>query len=128
VQVDRLAIGAALIQPPKLDRTALAGMYRRASAVLVTSDAEGFGFPVLEALACGARVVASDLAVLREVGGDAALYAPTADVAAWTATVRGVLDGTIVAPSREIRVARARAFTWEAHARTLRDAYASLEG
>jgi glycosyltransferase involved in cell wall biosynthesis len=126
--VDRLAIGDALVQPPKLDRNALAGLYRRASVVLVTSEAEGFGLPVLEALACGATVVASDLPVLREVAGEAALYAPMGDVPAWTATVRAVLEGATLAPPKAARLARAGDFTWHEHARRLRDAYESLAG
>ncbi len=57
---ERLGVGPFLLQPPKLDRATLAGLYRRASLVLFPSDAEGFGFPMLEALACGAPVLASD--------------------------------------------------------------------
>jgi glycosyltransferase involved in cell wall biosynthesis len=125
-QVDRLGIGDVMLQPAKLDRRRLAGLYRRAAVVLVTSEAEGFGIPVLEALACGAAIVASDLPVLREVGGDAALYAPMGDVSAWTSLVRALLDGSFPAPPKAARVARGRAFTWDDHARTIRDAYASL--
>jgi glycosyltransferase involved in cell wall biosynthesis len=124
--VDRLGIGDALLQPPKVDRTTLAEMYRRASLVLVTSESEGFGFPVVEALACGATVLCSDLPVLREVGGAAALYAPAGDVSAWSATVTAILDGAGAQPPKAARLARARSFTWRGHARTLRDAYASL--
>ena len=124
--VERLGIEDALVQPPKLDRTALAGLYRRASVVLVTSEAEGFGFPVVEALACGAVVVASDLPVLREVGGRAVVYAPMGDIPAWTATVCRVLDEPGAAPPAVERVARGRVFTWAEHARTLRDAYESI--
>ena len=124
--VERLGIGHALLQPPKLARTALAGLYRRASVVMVTSAAEGFGLPVIEALACGAPVIASDLPSLQEVGAQAALYAPVGDVPAWTAMVRAVLDESIVTPPRVARLDRARRFTWQEHARTLRDAYESL--
>ena len=53
------------------DRATLAAIYRRASLVLVPSEAEGFGLPVAEALACGVPLLASDIPVLREVGGDA---------------------------------------------------------
>ena len=51
-------------RPPGVD-------LRRADAVLLTSEREGFGLPIVEALACGTPVVASDIPVCREVGGDA---------------------------------------------------------
>jgi glycosyltransferase involved in cell wall biosynthesis len=124
--VERLGIGEALVQPPKLDRSVLAGLYRRAAVVLVTSEAEGFGFPVIEALACGAIVVASDISPLMEVGGDAALYAPAGDVETWTEVVGAVLDGRIAPVPKEKRIERASLFTWEGHARTILDAYRGL--
>ncbi|RKH00973.1 glycosyltransferase [Corallococcus carmarthensis] len=125
-QVARLGLRGALLQPPRQERATLAGLYRRASAVLIPSEAEGFGLPVIEALACGASVVASDLPVLREVGGDACLYRPVGDVAAWTEAVDGVLTGRSPAPAPELRRARAARFTWSAHARTVLDAYLRL--
>ncbi|CAM3294133.1 glycosyltransferase [Corallococcus soli] len=122
-QVRRLGLEDALVQPPRQERPTLAGLYRRASAVLVPSEAEGFGLPVIEALACGAPVVASDLPVLREVGADACTYAPVGDVAAWTDTVDALLTGRRPAPARQARHARAARFTWSAHARTVLGAY-----
>ncbi|QAT82577.1 group 1 glycosyl transferase [Corallococcus coralloides] len=122
-QVARLGLKDALLQPPRQERATLAGLYRRARAVLVPSDAEGFGLPVIEALACGVPVVASDLPVLREVGADACTYCPVGDVAAWAETVDALLTGRVPAPSAETRHARAARFTWSAHARTVLDAY-----
>ena len=58
----------------------LPALYAGAQAVLMPSLYEGFGMPVLEALACGARVLTSDTPETREAGGDLALYVP-ADVA-----------------------------------------------
>ena len=65
---------------PFLDRATLAAVYRRSALVLLPSEREGFGLPVLEALACGTPVVASDIDALREVGGDAVRYCPAEDV------------------------------------------------
>jgi glycosyltransferase involved in cell wall biosynthesis len=125
-QVARRGLGDALLQPPKLDRATLAGLYRRARAVLVPSEAEGFGLPVIEALACGAPVVASNLPVLREVGGEACTYCPVGHVEAWAHTLDALLSDREPPPSREVRLERARRFTWQAHARTVFEAYLRL--
>lgn len=60
-------------------RTVVAG----AVGLVLPTRYEGFGLPLLEALAVGVPVLASDLPVLREVGGDAVSYAPPGDVDAW---------------------------------------------
>ncbi|PTL81893.1 glycosyltransferase family 1 protein [Vitiosangium sp. GDMCC 1.1324] len=126
--VERLGIGDALLQPPKLDRATLAGLYRKARAVLVTSEAEGFGLPVIEALACGTRVVASDLPVLREVGGDTVTYAPVGDIGAWTESVQRLLESTEPDTARSQRVTRGRGYSWTNHARIILDTYHRLTG
>jgi glycosyltransferase involved in cell wall biosynthesis len=125
-QVERLGLGEALLQPPRLERATLAGLYRGAKGVLVTSEAEGFGLPVIEALACGAPVVASDLPVLREVGGDAVTYAPVGNVQAWVEHTRQVLRAFESAEARSHRMARGRSYSWEAHARLILGAYERL--
>ncbi|MFE8605628.1 glycosyltransferase family 4 protein [Archangium violaceum] len=125
-QVARLGIGDALLQPPKLDRATLAGLYRKARAVLVTSEAEGFGLPVIEAMACGTPVVASELPVLREVGGDAIRYAPVGDIGAWTEAVHGLVESPEPGAARSQRIARGRGYSWTNHARTILDTYQRL--
>jgi glycosyltransferase involved in cell wall biosynthesis len=125
-QVERLGIGDALLQPPKLDRATLAGLYRRARGVLVTSEAEGFGLPVIEALACGAPVVASDLPVLREVGGEVVTYVPVGDLDAWTEATHHVLESPEPDTRRSQRIAHGRGYSWEAHARIILDTYRRL--
>src|SRR5258708_21099415 len=65
----------------------LAALYRRAAVVLQTSEREGFGLPVVEAIAAGTPVVASSIEALREVGGDAVEYCGVADLDAWTRTL-----------------------------------------
>jgi glycosyltransferase involved in cell wall biosynthesis len=95
----------------------LAAVYRRADLLLQTSESEGFGLPVVEALACGCPVVASDIPVLREVGGPAALYCPLGDVANWKDTVDRLFREWAVEPhARERRraegMAHAARFSW----------------
>jgi glycosyltransferase involved in cell wall biosynthesis len=70
----RLGVEGRLVELPFLARPVLAAVYRRAALVVNPSEREGFGLPLVEAMACGAPVLASDLAVFREVGGDGVRY------------------------------------------------------
>jgi glycosyltransferase involved in cell wall biosynthesis len=101
-----------------VDKPHLADLYRGAACVVLPSRYEGFGLPVLEAMACGAPVVASDDPALREVGGDAAVYAPPGGLAA---AIRQALDDA-EARSRA-GLERARLFSWDEAARRAVVAY-----
>ncbi len=126
VMLARPGLADAVVHMTDIDRRELAALYRRAGLVMMPSEAEGFGLPVIEALACGAIVLASDLPVLREVGGSGALYAPVGDVAAWTVAALELLrDPGIAGPATE-RVRWANRFSWRQHARTIVDAYLRL--
>jgi alpha-1,3-rhamnosyl/mannosyltransferase len=72
--------------------TMLRALYRRASVVLVPSFAEGFGLVAVEALACGAPVLASDATALPEATAGAATLLDPADPAAWARAIRTLLD------------------------------------
>jgi glycosyltransferase involved in cell wall biosynthesis len=125
-QVEALGLREVLVQPPRQERAGLAALYRHARLVLLTSDAEGFGLPVVEALACAAPVVASDISPFREVGGEAVTLCPRGDVEAWSAAVIRLLEHPEEAPSPEVRRAVAQRYSWKAHAETVRDAYLRL--
>ena len=79
----------------------LAAVRSGALAALVPSRKEGFGLPVVEALAAGVPVLASDTPALREVGGEAATYLPPGDPAAWAAAISALAEEG--APEREAR-------------------------
>jgi glycosyltransferase involved in cell wall biosynthesis len=127
-QLRRLRIEDGVIHLGTLTRHPIATLYRRAALVVLPSEAEGFGLPVIEALACAAPVLASDLPTLREVGGAAALYCPVGDVPSWTHTAARVLVDSTTAPPRDARIAQAARFTWTAHAETILGAYRRLAG
>lgn len=127
-QIARLNIGKSIIYLQGLERTTIAALYRQASLVLLTSDAEGFGLPVIEALACGSIVVASDIPVLREVGGEAVVYCPPGQVGAWVKTVEQLLTNPNSACDRNLRLAQAQKYSWTAHAQTIAEAYLKLAG
>ena len=100
---------------------ALAELYRRCSVFCYPSLGEGFGLPVLEAMAAGAPVVTSNLSSLPEVGGDAVEYADPRSVPSIEAALERVLDS----PERRLQLSelglrRARLFSWaDAAARIL---------
>jgi glycosyltransferase involved in cell wall biosynthesis len=121
-EIARLGVGAFVAQVRDLSRAQLAELYRRAAALLVTSEAEGFGLPVVEALACGTPVFASDIPALREVGGAGAEYCSVGDVPAW---LRG-LERALADPGRDRRLAQAARFSWREHARVIAETYLRL--
>jgi glycosyltransferase involved in cell wall biosynthesis len=126
--VAELGIGDAIIQPPRLSRPALAALYHRAELVLLTSEREGFGLPILEALAGGAAVVASDIPPFREVAAEAVSYCPVGDVELWAETIVSLLERPELRPTPEVRRGVAQRYTWTAHAATIANAYARLAG
>lgn len=122
-QLEQLGLTGAVVHRVGLSRPELAEVYRRAPVVLVPSESEGFGLPVVEALACGAAVIASDLPVLREVGGEVVTYRPVGDVPAWAEAVVSHLNGGDERLHRAARLAWAGRYSWAKHAGTIAAAY-----
>jgi glycosyltransferase involved in cell wall biosynthesis len=92
----------------------LIALYRGAAAVLVMSSLEGFGLPALEAMACGAPVVAFDNSATTEVAGTGLDLVPEADVDAAAARVLRLVQDTAWRSDAVARgLSRASEFTWE---------------
>lgn len=109
------------------DDAELAALYRNAAVFALASTHEGFGLAALEAMACGAPVVATAVGNLPDLCGAAALLVPSGDPAALAGALRAVLeDGIRSAGMREAGVARAAAFTWERAARETAAVYRAL--
>ena len=128
-----LGVEEAILSVPFLDRSTLAAIYRHSALLLLTSDREGFGLPALEALACGTPVVASDIAALREVGGEAVTYCSVDDVEAWRTRVADLLQERERRPEawqlrRSAGVDRAAAFSWAKYASDILPLYYRLAG
>jgi glycosyltransferase involved in cell wall biosynthesis len=118
---------------PPLDDRLLAAVYRRAAVVVLPSEREGFGLPIIEAMACGTAVVASDLPVLREVGGGVALHCGPGDSGAWARAVIALVRERFEAPDlwaarRDRSTAWASRFTWAQFANRMADIYSNLAG
>jgi glycosyltransferase involved in cell wall biosynthesis len=94
----------------------LAALYSCAELLLFPSLAEGYGWPVLEAMACGCRIVASNRAPIPEIGGDAPAYFDPGDEAVAVATVARVLDESAADRRAHVEtgLARARLFSCDA--------------
>ena len=107
----RLPAGS-LVLPGHLPDDAVADLYRGAVAVVMPSRAEGFGLPVLEAMACGVRVVCSDLSVLRELADGVAIFCDPESVDAFAAGMLAALSPPPGDDRVRRGIERARQFSW----------------
>lgn len=106
-----------------VDEAELVSLYRAAALLAYPSLSEGFGLPVLEAMACGTPVVTSTVSSLPEVAGEAAVLVDPTDTAAVAAGIRSVLEGRVLAAAlREAGPAQAARFTWEGAAQRFAEA------
>jgi alpha-1,3-rhamnosyl/mannosyltransferase len=135
--VDRGA-GAALIEgssPDDAGMIELAGkvsegvlldLYRGAVGLVYPSLYEGFGLPLLEAMACGTPVIASRTSSIPEVTGDAAILLDPHDDVAWAEAIESLSDGAIAGRLRVAGLGRSAAFTWQRAAVATVDVYRHL--
>ncbi|CAG0935201.1 mannosyl-N-acetyl-alpha-D-glucosaminyl-diphospho-ditrans,octacis-undecaprenol 3-alpha-mannosyltransferase / alpha-1,3-rhamnosyltransferase [Thermoflexales bacterium] len=102
----------------------LPALISAATVLAMPSKYEGFGLPILEALACGTPVVASNAASLPEVGGNAVLYAWHDDVCSWINLLTLALNDTELRGwLRERGLRQAAKFRWETMARETLEVY-----
>ncbi len=107
----------------------MAEFYNRAAVFAYPSLYEGFGLPILEAMACGTPVVSSSASSLPEVGGDAALYADPRDSRTFADQVARVLsDSELRRRMAEAGLRRARQFSWRRTAEETLAVYRSVCG
>jgi glycosyltransferase involved in cell wall biosynthesis len=125
--VERAGIQAAAVFPGHVPVEDLRVLYSSCYAFVFPSLYEGFGMPVLEAMACGAPVVCSNAAALPEVAGDAAILVEPTDTEAIASALRKLLtDPSLRQELRRRGRERAKAFSWERSARELLNVYEGL--
>jgi glycosyltransferase involved in cell wall biosynthesis len=100
--------------------------YNTATAFIYPSLYEGFGLPLLEAMACGTPVLASNVASIPEVAGDAALYFDPRKPDSITEMMEAVLDRDRACTLKDNGKARARLFNWDETSRLTLEAYRQL--
>jgi glycosyltransferase involved in cell wall biosynthesis len=119
----RLPDATRVLRLERTTRDDLVALYQAAEVFVFPSLYEGFGLPVLEAMAAGTPVVAMRYASVPEVGGETIAYCEHDDAAELAARIRETLALTPAARAARIAAARARAatFSWESAAATVAD-------
>jgi alpha-1,3-rhamnosyl/mannosyltransferase len=103
----------------------LRSLYEGTRLMLFPSIYEGFGMPVVEAMACGAPIAHSEKTSMDEITGGLSARIPALDVNAWTAHMRDAIsnDADLTEEKRQGRINQAELFSWTDSAKVIRSAY-----
>lgn len=117
-----------IIVLPYLDEIELPLLYASALVFIFPSILEGFGFPLIEAMACGTPVLASNASCLPEIGADAARYFDPRDAMDFISNLQDVLKFPEKRKGmRELGLKRAHDFSWKKHTEQLIELYEQLQ-
>lgn len=120
-QIQDLGLISRVEQRQNLTREDLARLYRGTKCLVITSDAEGFGLPVIEGLSCGARIVASDIPALREVGGEDIDYFTSGNPCACAESILNALSISV-----DLQNLPKGKWSWAEHAQKICGIYESI--
>lgn len=123
----KLGVGGKVWLTGFVDDQALVETYQKAQCLFFPSLYEGFGLPVLEGLACGLPVAASNTSSIPEVGGDLAIYFDPCDVEAMADALRETLRAPVDLESKLKRYEYTKQFTWKQTALATLDALTKCE-
>jgi glycosyltransferase involved in cell wall biosynthesis len=112
--IRELELSSSVVMTGHMPDEHVPGLYAHASMLVMPSLYEGFGFPVLEAMAVGTPVICSDTSSLPEVAGDAAIFFPPHDQNALATAIENLIQSPSLAEElRRKGLAQARQFTWQ---------------
>lgn len=116
-------LGFSVVQPGYIDESDKSALYQQAALFVMPSIYEGFGMPILEAIASNTPVIASDIPVLREAGGDGILYFKPGDSLSLQESITLLIDDPVL-QKRLMKKARnhLKSFSWEKNAQSIVDA------
>ena len=121
--IKKLHLDTSVTFTGRIPEEELAGWYRGAIATVFPSLYEGFGLPIIESMACGTPVIASNTTSLPEVGGDAGYYVDPLNVESIAEGLKHVVqDKFLQADMRKKGLSRAKLFTWDRTANLIGDA------
>jgi glycosyltransferase involved in cell wall biosynthesis len=128
-EVGRLNLHGKVIFPGRVPETDLPALYSAASVFVYPSAYEGFGFPPLEAMACGTAVITSSTSSLPEIVGDAGILVNPEDADEIAEAIRSVLDDDSKREKMRTKgIERAKRFSWETCARETLKHYEEVSG
>ncbi|GMA93216.1 hypothetical protein GCM10025881_39480 [Pseudolysinimonas kribbensis] len=125
-RLEALAPAGALVVHDGTSEEEYRALLLSARALVTASRDEGFGLPLVEAMVLGTPVVVSDIPIFREIGGDAALYAPADDPAGFAAGIRRLEDPDEWRVRSAASVLQAAHFDWDRSAAALLELMESL--
>ncbi|HTG86241.1 MAG TPA: glycosyltransferase [Pyrinomonadaceae bacterium] len=123
----KLGVGGKVRLTGFVEESLLVETYQRARCLFFPSLYEGFGLPVVEGLACGLPVAASNSSSIPEVGSDLAVYFDPYDVEAMADALREALQAPVDVESKLKRYEYSRSFSWKKTALTTLDALTNFE-
>ena len=126
-EIKKNGVGDFIKLTPFFDTEELPLLYASADALIMPSLLEGFGFPVIEAMACGTPVLSSDRTSLPEIAGDAAMYFNPENEESLADAVRMFLSRPPVRKKMTaLGLKQAKKFSWEKHVKELIEIYSRI--
>ena len=121
--INKLNLEASVVFTGQVSEETLASWYKGAIVTAFPSLYEGFGLPLIESMACGTPVIASNTTCLPEIGGDAGYYVDPLSVDSIAEGLKHVVgDESLRKEMREKGLSRAKLFTWDRTASLVSDA------